>query len=95
MDNQKAKKPLSKGTKIGVGVGAAVVVLLIAALYYVFVVTNLGKFFLAQFKSDTPEQQLSFSSASDTARTTHYQPNGGPLETGGYEEIEAGCRHLG
>lgn len=69
MDNQKAKKPLSKGTKIGVGVGAAVVVLLIAALYYVFVVTNLGKFFLAQFKSDTPEQQLSFSSASDTART--------------------------
>lgn len=69
MENQKKKKPLSKRAKIGLGIGIAVVVLLVAALYYVFVVTNLGKFFLAQFKPDTPEQQLSFSSASDAART--------------------------
>lgn len=64
----KEKKPMSKGKKIGI-VLAVVVVVIAALLYYAFGVTNLGKFFLAQFKEDTPEQQLSFSNAADAART--------------------------
>ena len=69
MEQSKAKKPLSKGAKIGIGVAIAVVVLLAAVLVYAFVITNSGYWFLSKFKADTPEQQMSYTSASDTSQT--------------------------
>ena len=69
MEQSKAKKPLSKGAKIGIGVAIAVVVLLVAVLVYAFVITNSGYWFLSKYKADTPEQQMSYTSASDTSQT--------------------------
>ena len=69
MENTAPKKKLGKGAKIGIGVGIGAVVLIAAVLVYGFVITKSGYWFLAQFKQDTPEQQLSFTSASDAVRT--------------------------
>lgn len=64
-----AKKKMSRGKRIGLIAGAAAILLVAAILVYAFVITKSGYWFIAQFTPDTPEQQLSFASASDTART--------------------------
>jgi beta-glucosidase len=60
---------LSLGRKIGPIAGIAIVVLLGITLLYGFVITRSGYWLLSRFRSDTVEQKLAYSSASDTVRT--------------------------
>jgi beta-glucosidase len=62
-------KDLSMGKKIGLIAGIAVVVLLAITAIYGFVITRSGYWLLSRLRSDTPEQKLAYSSASDTVRT--------------------------
>lgn len=44
----------------------ALIVIIVGILYYAFVVTSAGNWFLAKFKPDTEEQKLSYTSAIET-----------------------------
>lgn len=63
------KKKMSKGKKIGLIVGGIGVALIAIVLIYGFVITKSGYWLLAKFTPDSEEQQLSFTSASDSVRT--------------------------
>lgn len=68
MENTPAKKKMSLGKKIGITVGAIFALLITAILLYAFVFTNIGSWLIARFTPDSPEQQMSYTSASDTVR---------------------------
>jgi beta-glucosidase len=61
-------KNLSLGKRIGLIAGITIVVLLGITAVYGFVITRSGYWLLSRFRSDTPEQKLAYSSASDTVR---------------------------
>lgn len=44
----------------------ALIVLIVGVLYYAFVITSAGNWFLAKFKPDTEEQKLSYTTATET-----------------------------
>lgn len=69
MNETGTKKKMSKGKKIGLISAGVFVVILAAALIYAFVITKSGYWLISKFKADTPEQKLSFASASDTVRS--------------------------
>ena len=68
MENTPAKKKLSRGKKAGIIAGAVLVLVIAAVLVYGFVLTRTGYWLLAKFTPDSPEQQMSYTSASDTVR---------------------------
>ena len=68
MENAQPKKKMSRGKKAGIIVGAILALLIAAVLFYGFVLTRTGYWLIAKFTPDTPEQQLSYTSASDTVR---------------------------
>ena len=68
MENAQPKKKMSRGKKAGIIVGAILALLIAAVLVYGFVLTRTGYWLIAKFTPDTPEQQLSYTSASDTVR---------------------------
>ena len=68
MENAQPKKKMSRGKKAGIIVGAILALLIAAVLVYGFVLTRTGYWLIAKFTPDTPEQQLSYTYASDTVR---------------------------
>lgn len=68
MENAQPKKKMSRGKKAGIIVGAILALLIAAVLVYGFVLTRTGYWLIAKFTPNTPEQQLSYTSASDTVR---------------------------
>ena len=66
---EESKKKPKNGKKIGLIVGISVVALVVIVLVYGFVITKSGYWLLSKFTPDTPEQQMSYTSAFDTAQT--------------------------
>lgn len=63
----KEKGKMSKKKRnILIGILSTLVVIIVGILYYAFVVTTIGSWFLSRFTSDTEQQELSYSSAIET-----------------------------
>lgn len=67
---------MRKGKKIAIISGSSATgVLLIAAVLYAFVFTNIGTWFLSTFQKDTPQQVAAYSSASGTTEAIEEEGN--------------------
>ncbi|PXW92098.1 beta-glucosidase [Streptohalobacillus salinus] len=62
----KEKRMSKKKRHVLIGVGISFVLIIAALLYYAFVITTAGQWFLSKFTPDTEQQQVAFSSALET-----------------------------
>ncbi|MGL6199429.1 MAG: glycoside hydrolase family 3 C-terminal domain-containing protein [Lachnospiraceae bacterium] len=64
----KEKKLMSKGKKIGIAIAGVVGVVLVVVVIYAFVLTNVGSYMISRLKPDSEEVKMSFESASQTTQ---------------------------